>query len=134
MALGSLAVVGDWLDAVHCGDGERVGRLSADDIEIVGPRGSAHGRAVLAAWLGRAGFSADARRWFCGADGTVVVEQEARRVDPATGSEQGRAVVASQFLVRHGVVVRYARHDELPTVLVAAGLDQADEVVARLGS
>jgi hypothetical protein len=64
----------------------------------------------------------------------VVVEQEARRVDPATGSEQGRAVVASQFLVRHGVVVRYARHDELPTVLVAAGLDQADEVVARLGS
>jgi len=47
----------------------------------------------------RAGFSAKALRWFCGADGRVVVEQDASWVDQVMCAEQGRAVVASQFLV-----------------------------------
>jgi SnoaL-like domain len=135
MSTGALAVVRDWLDAVNDGDPEQIERLSAADIEIVGPRGSVRGRQELTAWLGRAGFSARARRWFCGGDGRVVVEQDARWVDPATGAEHGRAVVASQFLV--GVagtaasVQRYARHDNLSTALAAAGLHETDEVRGR---
>ena len=56
-------------------------------------------RRVLSEWLTRAGFSAEPLRWFCGSDGRVVVEQDARWVDVATGEEQGRGRVASQFLV-----------------------------------
>jgi hypothetical protein len=130
MATGALAVVRDWLDAVNAGDPEQVERLSAADIEIVGPRGSVRGRQALTAWLGRAGFSARATRWFCGAGGSVVVEQDARWVDPVTGTEQGRAVVASQFLVGDSVR-RYARHDDLATALAAAGLHETDEVRGR---
>lgn len=130
MSAGALAVVEEWLEAVNRGDGQRVEQLSAEDVEIVGPRGSAHGRQVLSQWLTRAGFSASARRWFCGADGSVVVEQDARWVDLATGSEVGRAVVASAFVVDGAVVARYARHDGLDAALVAADLDRADEVTA----
>jgi hypothetical protein len=56
---------------------------------------------MLAGWLARAGFAASTLRWFCGADGNVVVEQDARSSDPATKAEQGRARVASRFVV-HG--------------------------------
>ncbi len=135
MGTGALAVVRDWLDAVNAGDPAQVERLSAVDIEIVGPRGSVRGRQALTAWLGRAGFSARAGRWFCGGDGSVVVEQDARWVDPATGAARGRAAVASQFLVSGtgdaASVHRYARHDDLATALAAAGLHETDEVRGR---
>lgn len=74
MSVGSLAVVEAWLDAVNRGDGPSVERLSSEDVELVGPRGTVRGRHVLSAWLTRSGFSAATRRWFCGADGSVVVE------------------------------------------------------------
>jgi O-methyltransferase involved in polyketide biosynthesis len=131
MSMGSLAVVHEWLDAVNRGDSHRVEHLSAEDVEVVGPRGSVRGRQVLSEWMARAGFSAEADRWFCGADGSVVVTQKARWVDPATGVEQGRAAVASQFLVDGVSVVRFMRHDDLPTALTAAGLDIADEVFSH---
>ncbi len=82
----------------------------------------------------RAGFSAEVLRWFCGANGRVVVEQDARWVDQVTGAKQSRAVVASQFLVEGTRVVRYARHDDVHVALSAAGLDSSDEVMARTGS
>ena len=79
----------------------------------------------------RAGFTAEALCWFCGGDGRVVVEQDARWVEQATGEEQGRAVVASQFLVAAGRIVRYVRHDDVRLALTAAGLDSSDEVTVR---
>lgn len=128
MGLGALAVVEEWLDAVNRGDGGRVEQLSAEDVEVAGPRGSVRGRQVLSAWMVRAGFWAEALRWFCGADGSVVVEQQARWVDHGTGVERGRAVVASQFHIEGACVARYARHEDLRTALSAAGLDADDEV------
>jgi acyl dehydratase len=70
-------------------------------VEIVGPRGSIRGRRVLSEWMTRAGYSAVAMRWFCGADGHIVVEQDARWIDPTTSDERGRAVVASRFLIEN---------------------------------
>jgi ketosteroid isomerase-like protein len=130
MSLGSLAVVEEWLDAVNRGDARQAGQLSADDVEIAGPRGSMRGRQVLAAWMSRAGFSAEPLRWFCGADGRVVVAQAARWTDPATGADRGHAHVASYFCVEGGDVIRYARYDDLSLALTAAGLDDSDEVTA----
>jgi hypothetical protein len=133
MQRGSLAVVEAWLDAVNRGDGERLEQLTHQQVEIVGPRGGGLAdRHVLSEWLTRAGFSADARRWFCGADGSVVVEQDARWRNTATGAEQGRGRVASQFVVAEGRVATYVRHDAgLSSALRAAHLSDADEVTAR---
>jgi hypothetical protein len=84
--------------------------------------------------MARAGFSARPLRWFCGAGGAVVVEQDATWSDPATGDVRGGAVVASRFSVADGVVTGYQRHDDgLPAALAAAGLGSADEVTARTG-
>jgi hypothetical protein len=128
VAQGSLAVAAGWLSAVNHQDTARIIDLSAEDIEIIGPRGSAHGRQVLAGWLARAGFAASTVRWFCGADGNVVVEQDARWSDPATKAEQGRARVASRFVIHGETVAAYQRHDTLDAALTAAGLTAADEV------
>lgn len=130
MGFGSLAVVEEWLDAVNRGDARRAGQLSVDEVEIAGPRGAMSGRKVLAAWMGRAGFSAESLRWFCGADGSVVVEQAARWIDPATGADRGRAQVASYFCVEGGGIARYARYESLELALTAAGLDESAEVMA----
>ena len=131
MSPGSLGVVEEWLSAVNHGDNQRVEELSAEDVEIAGPRGSARGRQVLADWLARAGFSADALRWFCGSDGRVVVEQEARWSDVESGALLGRARVASQFVVSDRTVAYYQRHDSLARALAAAGLDTTAEVTSR---
>ena len=131
---GQLAVVEAWLDAVDRADAAAATALCAPDVEVVGPRGSVRGREVLGPWMARAGFSARPLRWFCGADGAVVVEQDATWVDPATGAERGRAVVAARFHVAGGVIASFQRHDDgLPAALAAAGLRESDEVTARTG-
>src|SRR5689334_8841725 len=113
MSMGSLAVVKAWLDAVNRSDVEALERLTHEQVEIVGPRGSGRmERAVLAQWLGRAGFSAKDLRWFCGTAGAVVVEQDARWVGPATDAERGSARIASRFTVDGERVASYARHDD----------------------
>jgi hypothetical protein len=127
VAQGSLAVAAGWLSAVNHQDTAKLTDLSAADIEIIGPRGSAHGRQVLAGWLARAGFAASTLRWFCGADGSVVVEQDARWSE-ATNAEPGRARVASRFVIHGETVAAYQRHDTLDAALRAAGLTAADEV------
>lgn len=131
---GQLAVVEAWLDAVDRADAAAATALCAPDVEVVGPRGSVRGREVLGPWMARAGFSARPLRWFCGADGAVVVEQDATWVDPATGAERGRAVVAARFCVAGGAIASFERHDDgLPSALAAAGLRESDEVTARTG-
>jgi hypothetical protein len=133
MSTGALAVVEAWLHAVNRGDTARLQRLTHDEVEIVGPRGAGRAdRAVLADWLARAGFSAESLRWFCGAGGTVVVEQHARWIDPLTGADRGQARVASRFRVDGERVARYVRHDDgLGAALAAAGLTEGDEVTVR---
>jgi hypothetical protein len=128
-----LAVVEEWLAAVNAADGARLQRVTAAHVEIVGPRGAGRiDRRELTDWLARSGFSATSLRWFCGGDGSVVVEQDARWTDPATATPRGRARVASRFRVDGGSVAAYARHDDgLAPALAAAGLSDADEVHAR---
>jgi hypothetical protein len=135
MTRGDLAVVEAWLAAVDARDGARLLALTTPDVEIEGPRGSARAdRTVLMEWLGRAGFAAESRRWSCGGDGRVVVEQDARWTDVGTGAERGRARTASEFRVDPGgsQVTRYVRHDAgTAAALAAAGLSPADEVTVR---
>jgi hypothetical protein len=107
MSLGSLAVVEEWLDADNRGDRQRIEARSAEDVEIVGPRGSVRGRQVLSEWMIRA----DSPRKRCAGSSAP------------TGA-CGRAGRAAR-------VTRYARHDDVGLALDAAGLDFSDQVTAR---
>lgn len=129
--VGALAVVEGWLDAANEQDAAQVEALSSEQVEIVGPRGQGlMDRAVLGQWLARAGFTARTLRWFCGADGRVVVEQQAHWRDVTTGESQGRLLIGSEFFVRDGRVAGYVRHDSgFADALAAAGLDEQRDVV-----
>ena len=109
MAHGALAVVEDWHAALNDGSVERVRGLSADYVRVLGPRGSGMIAAEeLGDWMIHSGFSATPERWFCGADGTVVVEQSARWSHRDTGVEAGRSTVATAFQVNVGTWWRFA--------------------------
>lgn len=126
---GDLAVVESWLRAVNEANADGVLALSASDVEVVGPRGSGRGHALLADWLKRAGFKAEPARWFCGEDGSVVVGHDASWAVP--GAAPSRRQVASAFLVRDSRVARYQRFDSVEEALDAQGLAPSDEVRAR---
>ena len=121
-----LAVVESWQVAVNARDVDQLCALSSSDVEVVGPRGSARGHDVLRQWLGRAGFSAEPLRWFCGAHGMVVVEQRGRWELPETTTER---IITASFRVLGGRVVRYQRFDQLRDALAASSLTDDDEVV-----
>ena len=62
--------------------------------------------------------STEPLRWFCGANGEVVIEQR----------ESDDRIYASAFRVVAGRVVRYQRFAALPDALRAASLSDDDEV------
>jgi hypothetical protein len=132
MSHGALAVVEAWHAAVNDGSPGRVEALSAAQVQVLGPRGSGTVASEdLGAWMTRSGFSAVPKRWFCGADGTVVVEQAARWEDPTTGSVTGQSTLATHFKVERQLVVTARRHVDLMAALDDGGLSLADEVTRR---
>lgn len=130
---GALGVVKEWLAAVGAEDGARVAALSHPEIDVVAPRGGGRmSRSVLHDWLARSGFSARPVRWFCGGDGRVVVELDARWHDTATGAPQDRLRIGAYVRVVDGRVAAFERFDDgLAAALAAAGLADRDEVTHR---
>jgi hypothetical protein len=124
----AVAVVQAWQEAVNAQDHERLLALSHPEIEIVGPRGTAHGHQILLEWLDRAGLRLTTLRLFA-RDGTVVAAQRGVWRSPETGTAMGGAEIASWFRVEGGKVVQYARFDQLTDALAAAGLTEVDEHV-----
>ncbi|WP_216320181.1 hypothetical protein [Deinococcus aestuarii] len=114
-----------WEEAVNTRDEARLLALSDPEIEIVGPRGSAWGHAVLADWLGRAGLSLETRRRF-GRDSVIVHGGQGRWHDPETDAIVGQAALASHYRVEGGQVAYVARYDDLRAALEHAGLDETD--------
>ncbi|MEO8800231.1 MAG: hypothetical protein ABI551_20230 [Polyangiaceae bacterium] len=125
MTSGDLEIVDRWLLAVNGKNRNALLEVTGDDVEIVGPKGSGHGKNLLADWLLRAGFHARAIRWFCGDNGRIVVEQDAR------WSTADHARVASAFEIKDARVVRFQRFDRVEAALAAWGLRFADEVTSR---
>lgn len=113
-------VVRAWLAASNAADAERLVELSAPDIEIIGPRGTAHGHDVLREWLARAGARFDAERVFSAGD-RVVVEQRGVWQTPG-GQAPAEARIATRFVVRAGRVQLLQRYDSLDEALSHAGL------------
>jgi hypothetical protein len=126
-----VAVVLAWHDALNAADHERVLELSDPDVEIVGPRGSGFGHALLRQWLDHTRVSLMPKRVFA-RGGSVVVGQRARWASPETGETIGEADVASHFRVKQGRISYYARFDETSAALEQAGLAEQDVCITPL--
>jgi ketosteroid isomerase-like protein len=116
-----------WLAAVNAGDADAALARTAPDVAIVGPRGTARGRAVLRAWLSHAGATFATRAVYARGDAVVVAQRGTWR-DPATGATRGAADVATRFRVTNGQVAELQRYDELAAALREAGLTPADGI------
>ena len=116
-----------WHEALNAGDAERVASLAHPEVEIGGPRGSAHGRQVLKDRVDRANVRLEPLRPFK-RGGTVVVEEAATWRDAQTGETVGEATVATVFELDGGLVTGIFRHDGLEDALRSAGLDGSDEI------
>ena len=118
-----IQIVIAWHDALNNGDAERLVALSHPDVEVGGPRGSAHGAQILREWVDRANIRLEPGRTFREAD-TVVVEQGAEWQSAEPGSVQR---VASAFVVSDGLVTSVVRYPDLASALRAANLDASHE-------
>ncbi len=113
------ATVHAWLAAVNAADADTVLSLSAPDLAMVGPRGTATGHEVLRGWLQHAGATFDTLATYARGESVVVAQ---RGVWPG-----GSAVeVATRFRVANGKVAELERYDDLADALGAAGLTRAD--------
>jgi hypothetical protein len=70
------AVVLAWHAALNAGDVEAVIGLSAAEIEVGGPRGTARGVDVVREWVARAGIRLEPGRMYGSGAGPLVVEQQ----------------------------------------------------------
>jgi hypothetical protein len=113
-----------WHAALNAGEVARLLRLSADDVEVGGPRGAGRGAHLLEDWAARAGMRMQPGRLFH-RDGVVVVEASAqwRTEDGGLTDPQSAACV---FRVRSGRVDSIVRHADVASALAAAGLDESD--------
>ena len=112
-----------WHDALNDGDVERLVALSHPEVEVGGPRGSAHGAQILHEWVDRANIRLDPGRTFHEAN-TVVVEEGAEWQSAEPGNVQ---TVASVFVVSNGLVTSVVRYPDLESALRAANLDVSHE-------
>jgi ketosteroid isomerase-like protein len=112
-----------WHDALNNGDVDRLVALSHPDVEVGGPRGSAHGAQILREWVDRAHIRLEPGRTFGEAD-TVVVEQGAEWQSAEPGAVQ---TVASVFVISDGLVTSVVRYPDLAAALHAANLDASHE-------
>jgi len=124
----ALAVVGLWHVALSKGEIGTLLATSTEDVEVMGPRRHARGKAALQDWFLRSGLIALPRRWYCGNEGHVVVEQQAHWRE-RDGELSG--VIASAFIVHDGLIQRYEWFDELQTALTMYGLRDIHEVTQR---
>ncbi len=120
------ALVQQWQDAANRQNIPRLLELSDAHIELVGPRGVAHGHEILADWVQRAGVHLTTLRMFV-RDHRVVVAQHGAWRSRESGTVTGEADVASFFSLHQQRVVRVARYDTLEQALQAAQLTISDE-------
>ena len=112
-----------WHDALNDGDVERLVALSHPEVEVGGPRGSAHGAQILREWVDRANIRLEPGRTFHEAN-TVVVEEGAEWQSAGPRNVQR---VASVFVVNNGLVTSVVRYPDLKSALRAANLDVSHE-------
>lgn len=136
-----LELVIAWHEAVNAADVAAAATLVHDDVEVGGPRGSAHGRAVHDRWLTDSGIDLEVVSYLQRGP-TVVVAQTATWPDPSRAglSRAGSSgagpsgagpsartepvPVATVFTVVGARIQRIVRYDDVDAALQAAGIRQ----------
>jgi limonene-1,2-epoxide hydrolase len=126
MTMTAVEVVRAWIHAVNAGDAESALALTSPDVTIVGPRGTAHGHAVLRGWMGSAGATFATRATYAGGNAVVVAQHGVWRDE--AGATRGQADVATRFRVEGGRVAELARYEDVAEALRAAGLSESDRL------
>jgi len=126
-----LEVVQAWGRALASFDEEALVGLAAEEIEIVGPRGTRRGHDALREWLAKQTYGVvphvEPRRYFArGGAVVVVVRVELRYLEEGKLASAFDAVAA--YAVEDGLVRKIVTHTDLDTALADAGLSRADEV------
>lgn len=127
MTQDAITIVRAWHQAVNDGDIGQLASLVSDDVEVGGPRGSAHGRDVLIDWVGRSGIRMEPIDWYQRVE-TIVVSQQATWPGEDGTSGEPRPV-ATAFVVRDDRIVSIIRHPDQAAAFAAAGLAESDRVV-----
>ena len=122
-----IEIVLAWQDSANRRDFARLLELSAQNVEVIGPRGSGHGHQLLQEWLLRSGLTFKTLRLFARGD-AVVVEQHGVWHSSETGKPTSEADFASHFRVDAGRIMHIARYDTLDMALERASLDYTDEI------
>ena len=124
--LDPIQIVRAWHEAVNSGDIERLGELVSDDIEIGGPRGTAHGREALIDWVQRSGIQMIPTVWYQRGQTVIVCEQATWPGEDGTpGDPQS---VASAFVVGDDRIRSIARYGDQSAAFGATGLAETDRV------
>ncbi len=114
-----------WLGALNAADAGALLALSAPDIALIGPRGTATGHDALRTWLQHAGATFETLATYARGDAVVVAQRGVWR-GPQTGGVESAVEVATRFRVTAGQVVELQRYEDLDAALDAAGLARAD--------
>ena len=114
MADDTVTLILAWHDALNAARTDEVLALSAPNIRVGGPRGSAEGHEVLADWVRQAGIQLTPTVIHQGAR-ALYVEQEARW--PEHGDDVTSACTV--FEVADGLVAAVLRYDTLEDALLA---------------
>lgn len=125
-AVTTRAIVSAWHDAVAAGDAPGIAAVTDPDVELVGPRGSGVGVALVQEWALGSGIRLEPLRWFA-RDDRVVVEHHARWFDADTAALGSPVLLATSFVLENGRISRIARHPDLPAALAASNLSMMDE-------
>lgn len=119
------ATVHAWLAALNTADAATLLAVSAPDIALIGPRGTATGHGALRTWLQHAGATFTTLATYARGDAVVVAQRGVWR-GPQTGGVESAVEVATRFRVAAGLVAELQRYDGLDAALEAAGLTPAD--------
>jgi ketosteroid isomerase-like protein len=114
-----------WLTALNAADAGALLALSAPEIALIGPRGTATGHDALRTWLQHAGATFETLATYARGNAVVVAQRGVWR-GAQTGGAETSVEVATRFRVTYGAVAELQRYDALDAALDAGGLTHAD--------
>lgn len=109
----NIATVLAWHEAINAGDIDLALAVSAPGIVVGGPKGDAHGHAILAEWIRHAGIRLDPIAIHPVGESIIVEELAIWEGNPETSAEAAPIEVASVFTMLDGLVASVHRFDSL---------------------
>lgn len=122
----STQIVRLWHEALNSGDTERLAGLVSDDVEIGGPRGTAHGLDVLIDWVGRSQIKMVPTDWYQRGETVVVCQQATWPTEDGTPGIPQK--VGTVFVIRDNRIEQIARYPGLAEAFAVTGLAETDRV------